>query len=140
MNMDVLKPLISSKLLTSSAAREILSSVVLSSVGRPLDLLYSRLGGINGRFFPTGWGNLGVVNLQEDIDLIKDWPPQGIKVSDLLLTCCCSLFVGLLDCIPKRSCELSPFLSYITSSYMCAVHASLHNIKMGPDVVQVRWA
>lgn len=94
--MDIIKPFINSKLLNSSAARDILSSVLLSSVGRPLDLLYSRLGGINGRFFPTGWGNLGVVNLQEDIDHIKNWPPQDIKVPRLLLHIICPMLDGCL--------------------------------------------
>ena len=79
--MDVIKPLLAGKLLASSAAADVLQS----ALGRPLDLLYSRLGGFNGRFFPTGWGNLGIVNLQEDVEHIKNWPPKGIKVTKQLV-------------------------------------------------------
>jgi hypothetical protein len=48
---------------------------------RVLDLLWSRLGGLNGKFFEAGWGNLGIVNLQEDLEIIKQWPPQDMQVS-----------------------------------------------------------
>lgn len=37
---------------------ERLKPLLSSYAGRPLDLLYSRLGGINGSFFSEGWGNL----------------------------------------------------------------------------------
>lgn len=78
--MDVLKPLLGNSF-RSQQAIQALSHVFLGYTGRPLDLLYSRIGGLNGRFFPRGWGNLGIVNLKEDIDLIKQWPPQGLKVT-----------------------------------------------------------
>jgi hypothetical protein len=44
------------------------------------DLLWSRLGGLNGKFFEGGWGNLGIVNLQEDLAVIQQWPPQDMQV------------------------------------------------------------
>lgn len=50
------------------------------AVPRVLDLLWSRLGGLNGKFFEAGWGNLGIVNLQEDLEIIKQWPPQDMQV------------------------------------------------------------
>ena len=48
--------------------------------GRPLDELYSKISSINGHFFPKGWGNLRVVNYEEDLKYILQWPPVGIKV------------------------------------------------------------
>eukprot|EP00882_Tetradesmus_deserticola_P020032 GHRQ01021586.1.p1 GENE.GHRQ01021586.1~~GHRQ01021586.1.p1 ORF type:complete len:167 (+),score=20.66 GHRQ01021586.1:387-887(+) len=79
--MEVLKPFIGSAF-RSQHALDALSQLALGYAGKPLDLLYSRLGGLNGRFFPQGWGNLGIVNLKEDIDLIKQgaWASEGIKV------------------------------------------------------------
>lgn len=90
--MDVIKPLLSGKLLMSATAAEVLQS----ALGRPLDLLYSRIGGFNGRFFPAGWGNLGIVNLQEDIERIKDWPPEDIKVQ--YRGSCCRSTTAELPC------------------------------------------
>jgi hypothetical protein len=79
--MEVLKPLLGSTF-RSQHALDALSQLFLGYAGKPLDLLYSRIGGLNGRFFPQGWGNLGIVNLKEDIDLIKHgaWASDGIKV------------------------------------------------------------
>ncbi|KAF8057852.1 GAMMACAL1 [Scenedesmus sp. PABB004] len=74
--MDLLKPLLSGRPL---------SAAVLEAVGRPLDLLYARLGGLNARFFERGWGNLGIVDLQQDIDMISDWPPQPMHINWRLL-------------------------------------------------------
>jgi hypothetical protein len=51
------------------------------AVPRVLDLLWSRLGGLNGKFFEAGWGNLGIVNLQEDLAVIRQWPPEDMQVS-----------------------------------------------------------
>jgi hypothetical protein len=51
------------------------------AVPRVLDLLWSRLGGLNGKFFEAGWGNLGIVNLQEDLAVIRQWPPEDMMVS-----------------------------------------------------------
>eukprot|EP00882_Tetradesmus_deserticola_P008693 GHRQ01009166.1.p1 GENE.GHRQ01009166.1~~GHRQ01009166.1.p1 ORF type:complete len:197 (+),score=70.66 GHRQ01009166.1:387-977(+) len=84
--MEVLKPFIGSAF-RSQHALDALSQLALGYAGKPLDLLYSRLGGLNGRFFPQGWGNLGIVNLKEDIDLIKQgaWASEGIKVDWKLL-------------------------------------------------------
>lgn len=109
--MDVIKPLLNSKLLASSAAIDVLSSALLSSVGRPLDLLYSRLGGLNGRFFPTGWGNLSIVNLQEDLEHIKNWPPEGIKVTVFckrLLCCVVAVIYSTLIAEQMYQAMLSP--------------------------------
>jgi hypothetical protein len=75
----------------------------------PLDHIYSRIGLVNGGFFPEvcaclcvfggrlscspmypphtlsapcaqGWGDLGIVNLEEDIKIMQAWPPPGLKV------------------------------------------------------------
>jgi hypothetical protein len=54
--------------------------LLASAAGRPVDILYSKLGGIIGPFFPGGWGNLGVVNFTEDVQLIQaSWPPPELK-------------------------------------------------------------
>lgn len=84
--MEVLKPLLGSAFRSQDAINA-LSQLFLGYAGKPLDLLYSRIGGLNGRFFPDGWGNLGIVNLKEDIDLIKQgaWASEGIKVNWKLL-------------------------------------------------------
>lgn len=60
---------------------------------RVLDLLWSRLGGLNGKFFEAGWGNLGIVNLQQDLEVIKQWPPKDMQVSQAVV-----IFVSLLCC------------------------------------------
>jgi len=62
---------------------------------RVLDLLWSRLGGLNGKFFEAGWGNLSIVNLQEDLELIKQWPPKEMQVGKLQH--------GLRQCMLRRS-------------------------------------
>ncbi|GFH16315.1 uncharacterized protein HaLaN_12709 [Haematococcus lacustris] len=54
--------------------------MVAAATGRPVDELYCRLGYLNGYFFPQGWGDLRVVNLEEDLKLLSTWPPPGIKV------------------------------------------------------------
>jgi hypothetical protein len=54
--------------------------MLLSLAGRPLDLLYSRLGGLNGSFFRDGWGNLGIVDLQQDVEIVSQWPPAELQV------------------------------------------------------------
>ncbi|WIA35890.1 hypothetical protein OEZ86_004271 [Tetradesmus obliquus] len=84
--MEVLKPLLGSSFRSQPAINALLQHF-LGYAGKPLDLLYSRIGGLNGRFFPDGWGNLGIVNLKEDIDLIKQgaWASEGIKVEWKLL-------------------------------------------------------
>jgi hypothetical protein len=54
--------------------------LLASCAGRPVDILYSKLGGLIGPFVPGGWGNLGVVNFTEDVKLIQDsWPPPELK-------------------------------------------------------------
>ncbi|KAJ9529309.1 hypothetical protein QJQ45_007990 [Haematococcus lacustris] len=55
-------------------------AMVAAATGRPVDELYCRLGYLNGYFFPQGWGDLRVVNLEEDLKLLSTWPPPGIKV------------------------------------------------------------
>eukprot|EP00197_Chlamydomonas_leiostraca_P007037 CAMPEP_0202860166 /NCGR_PEP_ID=MMETSP1391-20130828/1990_1 /ASSEMBLY_ACC=CAM_ASM_000867 /TAXON_ID=1034604 /ORGANISM="Chlamydomonas leiostraca, Strain SAG 11-49" /LENGTH=577 /DNA_ID=CAMNT_0049539305 /DNA_START=86 /DNA_END=1816 /DNA_ORIENTATION=- len=55
-------------------------SQLIAATGRPVDNLYSRIGFVTGDFFPKGWGDLGVVNFEEDLKLIQDWPPVGIKL------------------------------------------------------------
>jgi len=47
--------------------------------GAPLDLAYARLGGTTGPFFADGWGDLNVVNFEQDLALIRTWPPQELK-------------------------------------------------------------
>lgn len=56
---------------------------------RVLDLLWSRLGGLNGKFFEAGWGNLSIVNLQQDVELIKQWPPKEMQVGRHERHSCC---------------------------------------------------
>lgn len=51
-----------------------------AATGRPVDQLYSRIGLITGNFFPKGWGDLRVVNLEEDLTHMQTWPPAGVKV------------------------------------------------------------
>lgn len=62
-----------------------LSAALFAAAGRPLDLLYSRLGGLNGRFFPAGWGNLSLIDLAADVELMKSWPPQDLQIEWRLL-------------------------------------------------------
>ncbi|GFR48319.1 hypothetical protein Agub_g10201 [Astrephomene gubernaculifera] len=47
----------------------------------PLDHLYARIGALNGPFFPAGWGNLSVVNYEEDLRHLIQGPPSSIKLS-----------------------------------------------------------
>lgn len=46
-----------------------------SLLGRPLDHLFSRISGINGNFFPQGWGDLSVIDFASDLSPMRD-PPQ----------------------------------------------------------------
>lgn len=93
--MDALRPLLSGNLLARvglDQTRMYLASLLLGAAGKPLDVLYSRLGGFNGGFFEQGWGDLGVVNFREDLELIRRWPPGDLKVS-LALSECQSMIV-----------------------------------------------
>eukprot|EP00877_Chromochloris_zofingiensis_P006524 jgi/Chrzof1/2124/Cz11g03140.t1 len=86
--MDALRPLLSGNLLARvglDQTRMYLASLLLGAAGKPLDVLYSRLGGFNGGFFEQGWGDLGVVNFREDLELIRRWPPGDLKVDFKLL-------------------------------------------------------
>lgn len=53
---------------------------VPASLGAPLDHLYSRLGSFNGMFFEGGWGDLGIVNYEEDLKHLQDLGPSFMKV------------------------------------------------------------
>ncbi|KAG2425973.1 hypothetical protein HXX76_013344 [Chlamydomonas incerta] len=61
-----------------------LSSTTLSqlaaSSGPALDHLYARIGALNGPFFPRGWGNLSVVNYDEDLKHLVAAPPASIRL------------------------------------------------------------
>lgn len=61
-------------------ARSQLKSLLAACAGKGLDNLYARFGGLSGAFFPHGWGDLGVVNFEEDLKLIQTWPPADLKV------------------------------------------------------------
>lgn len=74
------------------------------AVPRVLDLLWSRLGGLNGKFFEGGWGNLGIVNLQEDLAVIQQWPPQDMQVG--LCACVCVGGRAFSCSGPLRTCRL----------------------------------
>lgn len=46
--------------------------------GRRLDIVYASLVHqlrLSPGFFRQGWGDLGVVNFEEDAKLFKEWPP-----------------------------------------------------------------
>ena len=57
-----------------------LSCHAAAAASGPVDHIYSRIGLVSGAFFPKGWGNLGVVNLAEDLKHMQSWPPPGLKV------------------------------------------------------------
>ena len=61
-----------------------LLNFVAATTGRAVDLLYCslvhRLGG-GQPFFNSGWGDLGVVNLNEDAKAFERWPPPHFDVS-----------------------------------------------------------
>ena len=81
--LDAVRPLLSAGTWPRGGANERLvqlSGMLLSLAGRPLDLLYSRLGGLNGPFFRDGWGNLGIVDLQQDVEIVSQWPPSDLQV------------------------------------------------------------
>ncbi|GLC41459.1 hypothetical protein PLESTM_001198100 [Pleodorina starrii] len=61
-----------------------LTSATAASAG-PLDNFYARIGALNGPFFPAGWGNLSVVNYEEDLQHLIAGPPSNIKLSWRLL-------------------------------------------------------
>ena len=69
--------------------RLFLSSMVLSATGKPLDLLYSRLGGLQQPFFAHGWGDLRVVDYEADMAVLSTWPPQELKVWVVVFCCLC---------------------------------------------------
>ncbi len=55
----------------------------LSAVAaRPLDHLYSRLAALNGSYFPAGWGDLRVVQWEQDLECITAWPPKDLQARD----------------------------------------------------------
>lgn len=57
-----------------------LQQLLLCAAGRPLDHLYSRLGSIHvGPFFPGGWGDLGVVDFEQDVKAMRA-TPEPLKV------------------------------------------------------------
>eukprot|EP00798_Chlamydomonas_sp_ICE-L_P025352 gene25352-11012_t len=58
-----------------------LSDMLAGSVSRPLDHLYASLGAMQGQFFPLGWGDLRVVDFQEDVKTIQTWPPPTLKIN-----------------------------------------------------------
>ena len=35
---------------------------------------------LNGPYFPDGWGDLSVVQFEEDVAAITAWPPPSLKV------------------------------------------------------------
>ncbi len=43
-----------------------ITNILSAAAGGPVDRLYSRLGSLNGPFFPAGWGDLAIVNYSED--------------------------------------------------------------------------
>lgn len=57
-----------------------LSKLLSGYGGRPLDLLYSRLGALNGSFFPGGWGDLGVVSFEDDLAHMRSVLEDPLKV------------------------------------------------------------
>ena len=57
------------------------SKLLTSLSGPALDHLYSRLASVNGPYFPDGWGDLGVVQFEEDVASITAWPPPELNVS-----------------------------------------------------------
>lgn len=56
------------------------SKLLTSLSGPALDHLYSRLASVNGPYFPDGWGDLGVVQFEEDVASITAWPPPELNV------------------------------------------------------------
>ncbi|KAG2499676.1 hypothetical protein HYH03_002611 [Edaphochlamys debaryana] len=62
-----------------------LAAHTASASGPPLDHFYARVGAFNGPFFPQGWGNLSVVNFEEDLRLLIAGPPSTIRLSWRLL-------------------------------------------------------
>ncbi|GIL81836.1 hypothetical protein Vretimale_1426 [Volvox reticuliferus] len=72
------------KLDLQSVLSNITSATAAASAG-PLDHFYARIGALNGPFFPAGWGNLSVVNYEEDLRHLIAGPPSNIKLSWRLL-------------------------------------------------------
>eukprot|EP00198_Chlamydomonas_reinhardtii_P012300 XP_001701637.1 predicted protein [Chlamydomonas reinhardtii] len=61
-----------------------LSSTTLSQLAASsgaLDHMYARIGALNGPFFPRGWGNLSVVNYDEDLRHLVAGPPAAIRLA-----------------------------------------------------------
>lgn len=66
---------------------------LLAATGKPLDLAYAfavhRLG-ITGPFFHRGWGDLGLINFEEDSKILAQWPPDHFpeQVLSIYLSVC----------------------------------------------------
>ncbi|GAX77241.1 hypothetical protein CEUSTIGMA_g4688.t1 [Chlamydomonas eustigma] len=54
--------------------------LLTSLSAKPLDHLYSRISALNGPFFPQGWGDLSVVQFEEDAAALTAWPPPDLKI------------------------------------------------------------
>ena len=57
--------------------------------GRKLDLVYASLVHqlrLSPGFFRKGWGDLGVVNFEEDAKLFQSWPPPHFDQQVCMLT------------------------------------------------------
>ncbi|GLI69895.1 hypothetical protein VaNZ11_014551 [Volvox africanus] len=72
------------KLELQSVLSNLASATAAASAG-PLDHFYARIGALNGPFFPAGWGNLSVINYEEDLRHLIAGPPSSIKLSWRLL-------------------------------------------------------
>lgn len=49
-------------------------------LGEHLDLVFSRISSLNGSFFSKGWGDLSVVDFEEDIKTVVAWPPAELQI------------------------------------------------------------
>jgi hypothetical protein len=56
------------------------TSATAAASAAPLDHFYARIGALNGPFFPAGWGNLSVVNYEEDLRHLIAGPASNMKV------------------------------------------------------------
>ena len=61
-------------------SQSVASRILAKLSGQTLDHLYSRLAALNGPYFPDGWGDLSVVQFEEDVAAITAWPPPSLKV------------------------------------------------------------
>lgn len=85
----------------------LLSRLQQQQLPRALDLLWSRLGGLNGKFFSHGWGNLSIVNLQEDLQLIQQWPPKDMQVREEGVCLCCAVCVGVVVTVTVQHVQVA---------------------------------